>query len=137
MVQPKRLRAQMNRSAWLASASSFACALTVLSIVALLFGGDVEFLTEVILLDVVSSVFFGLCSGAMLIRHRTIAIRWAVSAGALLGVSTYLCTSALWLLTAPSFRHAVPFDLLPPLLSVVFGLVTGGAFYLSSLTPAA
>lgn len=127
----------MNRGAWLASASSFAFALTVLSIVALLFAGHADFLAEVILLDVVSSVIFGICSGAMLMSHRIIATRWAASIGALLGVSTYLCTWALWLATAPSFRHAVPFDLLAPVLSGVLGFLSGAAFYLASLEPAA
>lgn len=128
----KLQRARANRHAWLALAGSFAIALTLSSVVAVLRAGDVGFLLEVFALDAISSSIFFLCSAGILLRHRTVSPRWVISTGAFLGVATYVAAWALWLGIAPSFRHAVPFELLPLALSVVFGLLSGATFYAAS-----
>lgn len=129
----KTQRARTNRGAWLALAGSFAIALTLSSLVAVLGAGDIEVLPEVLALDAISSAIFFLCSAGILLRHSIVTPRWVISTGAFLGVATYVATWALWLATAASFRHAVPFDLLPHALSVVFGLLSGATFYVASI----
>jgi hypothetical protein len=130
---PKAQRAQANRNTWLSLAGSFVLALTLSSIVPILLAGDAESLMETLAIDAISGFLFVLFSAGVLLRHRTMAKRWAIATGAVLGIGTYAATWALWFVTEPSFRHAVPFELLTIALSTLFGLLSSGTFYVGSI----
>jgi len=92
---------------------------------------------EIVILAFVSTLVFCAFSFATLFRYRRVSRRIAIVIGSVIGSGVCLVTWFLWRNIEPSFRHAVPIELLPMfVLPVVSGVVVGVGLYFASLRSA-
>ena len=128
----------MNRRAWLSAATAYGAAFVTSAVVAEGAVGQTSATPEVLGVGAVSTSVFGLFTAGILFAHRKLAPLSSVVAGAAVGAIAYAGTWMIWHFTAPTFRHAVPFELLPLLVfPSVLGLLVSVAFYFTSLDHAA
>jgi hypothetical protein len=112
---------------------SFAVAIIASAVTGVLATDGREVLPMVLAICLIPIGLFGVCSVGILFRHRAIALRWVALTGAVLGIFAYATTWGLWVVTDPGFRHAVPFDLIPVVLSFLSGIGCSAIYYLASL----
>jgi phage shock protein PspC (stress-responsive transcriptional regulator) len=133
MTRSERFRE--NVSGWVLLAGAYGVAIVATIAVTLLVDRQRGEFAGIAILASVSTFIFWIFSFGTLFRHRRVWAPIALVIGTVIGTSVYLLTWLLWRTVEPSFRHAVPIELLPMfVLPVVAGVFAGAGLYFASLS---
>ncbi len=132
MTASKRIRE--NVPGWLFLVGAYAGAIVITMAATLHVDLQLRDFAASLMLAAVSTLVFLVFSAGILFRHRRARPRTVFVTGTIVGTLVYLLTWLIWQSIEPSFRHAVPIELLPMFaLPILGGLVVGVGLYFASI----